>query len=44
MRLNEKPEGTGKPKVKVKATATDEFGQTATDELKVRLWRNGEAL
>ena len=30
-------EGSGKPKVKVKSEATDEFGQAATDEAKVTL-------
>jgi hypothetical protein len=43
-RLKEKPEGTGKPKVTMKLAATDEFSQTATKEIKVRLYRNGRAL
>jgi len=42
-RLNEKP-GRGKPKVKIKVAATNEFGQSATDELKVELHRNDRAL
>jgi hypothetical protein len=38
-RLNEK-QTKGKPTVKIRAEATDGFGQTATDEFKVKLYRN----
>jgi hypothetical protein len=38
-RLNEKPK-PGKPKIKIKLAATDEFGQTATDQIKVTVLRN----
>jgi hypothetical protein len=41
-RLKEKPKGTGKPNVTIKLAATDEFGQTATKELKIRLYRCGD--
>jgi len=38
-RLNERPK-PGRPTVRIKVVATDEFGQTATDKIKVKLVRN----
>jgi hypothetical protein len=40
-RLNEKPK-PGKPKIRIKLAATDEFGQTANDRIKVTVSRNSQ--